>query len=185
MPHSSVTKSYWTFRLNHVLSIYWRKGLFMALHNPCNAKKKKKKKGSTFLLSLQMLHTLHITYLVGEDSQICRFGVCLLITYVPMSPPNLTVKTPLLNHKENSEKFKFVSCYLTRVTWSAVCKQKLTHLYHIPNYFPNSNSLEEWLLWMNSEWQYLRQPAHLWAWPRLQNFWLVWFSICSIHNSTT
>ncbi len=34
-----------------------------------------------------------VSHLTGDDIHIWRFGTCLLITYVPLSP-SLTVKTP-------------------------------------------------------------------------------------------
>lgn len=37
---------------------------------------------------------MRVTYEVGDESQICLFGGCLLITYVPASP-RCRVKTPL------------------------------------------------------------------------------------------
>ena len=40
------------------------------------------------------------THLTGEDSQICMFGGCLLITYVPFSP-SFRVRTPLCAPEEH------------------------------------------------------------------------------------
>lgn len=37
-------------------------------------------------------------HLTGDESQICRLGVCLLITNVPLSRPRLTVRTPCCTH---------------------------------------------------------------------------------------
>ena len=44
--------------------------------------------------SLALRHLfLENTHVVGEESQICLFGVCLLMTYVPLSPRR-SVSTP-------------------------------------------------------------------------------------------
>jgi hypothetical protein len=41
-------------------------------------------------------------YLMGEENQSWRFGVCLLITYVPLSPSRI-VSTPSCRENEDEE----------------------------------------------------------------------------------
>lgn len=44
-----------------------------------------------------LAHRVSWANLTGDESQICLFGGCLLITYVPFEP-RLSVNTPLCNN---------------------------------------------------------------------------------------
>lgn len=78
--------------------IYWKKAMI--------------KRKWSIILNLYMRATfilaIKLTYVKGEDNQICLFGLCLFITYVPSLLPTCIVSTPLWETKNTHKNCKLL-----------------------------------------------------------------------------